>query len=76
MLEKPDEELMNRFGVTAVLEMTKIDRKILSEVARLVEEGILKVKVAKIYTLEETRLAYEAKQNEQILGKIAIDVEH
>lgn len=74
MLENPDEALMDRYGVRAVLEMTRIDRKILTEVASLVEEGILKPNVAKVYPLEEMRQAYEAKDRGNILGKIAIDV--
>lgn len=74
MLEKPDESLMNQYGVKAVLEYTKVNRKTLTEITRLIEEGILKPYIAKTYSLEEAKSAYQAKEKEKILGKIAIEV--
>lgn len=74
MLSSPDEALMKQTGVRAVLEMTRVDRKVLAEIARLIEDGVLTVNVAKVFPLEATRQAYEAKEKEKILGKIAIDI--
>ncbi|MBT1690285.1 NADP-dependent oxidoreductase [Dawidia soli] len=74
MLMKPDEDRMRQFGVRAVLEMTRIDRRVLSKVAKLIDEGVLKVHISAIYALTEAREAYRAKEEQQILGKIAIDV--
>jgi alcohol dehydrogenase len=76
MLAKPDEELMRQTGVRAVLEMTRVDRKVLSEIARLVEDGVLTVNISRTFPLEATRQAYEAKEKQHILGKIAIDIKH
>lgn len=76
MLQKPDEQLMEQYGVKAILEMTRIDRETLSEISRLIEAGILKPGIAKTFSLENTKEAYEAKENEKILGKIAIEVKH
>jgi alcohol dehydrogenase len=74
MLMAPDEDMMRRFGVRAVLEMTRIDHKVLSKVARLIDDGVLKVHISAIYSLTEAKEAYRAKEEQQILGKIAIDV--
>jgi alcohol dehydrogenase len=74
MLCKPDEELMKQYGVRAVLEMTKVDQSLLNKVSQLVKEGVFKVNISKIYSLKDTKEAYEAKDKEHILGKIAISV--
>ncbi|MBT1701799.1 NADP-dependent oxidoreductase [Chryseosolibacter indicus] len=76
MLSKPDEELMEKYQVKAILEMTRMDRKVLWVIARLVEEGVFKVNIAKKFSLDETPKAYRAKDEEKILGKIVIEVEH
>jgi alcohol dehydrogenase len=74
MLSKPDVNLMKQHGVIAILEMTKINQKTLSEIADLIEQDFIKVKVSRTYSLHETRNAFKAKEEEKILGKIAIDV--
>lgn len=74
MLMKPDENAIRQFGVRAVLEMTHIDRKVLTKVAKLIDEGVLKVHISAIYALTEAKEAYRAKDKHQVLGKIAIDV--
>ncbi|HEY9007684.1 NADP-dependent oxidoreductase [Ohtaekwangia sp.] len=74
MLSQPDEALMEQYGVRAVLEMTRIDRKTLSQIASLIEEGALQIHIARTYSLADTPRAYRAKEEEKILGKIAIEV--
>jgi alcohol dehydrogenase len=74
MLNQPDEKLMEQHGVRAVLEMTKVDRELLNKISRLIEEGVLKVNISKTFPLKDTKEAYDAKNNEHILGKIAISV--
>jgi 2-desacetyl-2-hydroxyethyl bacteriochlorophyllide A dehydrogenase len=76
MLMPPDENLMKQYGVRAVLEMTRVDRNTLSEIAALVEEGALKIHVNKVYPLEETERAYREKKEKKVLGKIAIEIRH
>jgi 2-desacetyl-2-hydroxyethyl bacteriochlorophyllide A dehydrogenase len=74
MLCEADEDLMKRYNVRAVLEMTKVDKNLLNKISQLVEEGVLKVNISKTYSLKDTKEAYEAKDNEHVLGKIAIAV--
>jgi len=74
MLNQPDKDLMKEYGVTAIMEMTTITRRMLSEIARLVETGVIKINVAKTFALHETQKAYQAKEHEKIIGKIAIEI--
>lgn len=74
MLSQPDEDRMKEYGVTAILEMTSINNRMLTEIARLVEIGVLKINVAKIFSLQQTKEAYQAKEHKKIIGKIAIEI--
>jgi alcohol dehydrogenase len=74
MIAMPDESLMKKFGVRAVLETTKVDSKKLGKITDLVKTGSLKVNIANVYPLQQTKEAFEAKEKEKILGKIAIEV--
>jgi alcohol dehydrogenase len=74
MLCPPDDELMKQHGVRAVLEMTTVDRKVLNRISELVEIGVFKVNISKIYALKDTKEAYTAKEHEHVFGKIGIEV--
>jgi alcohol dehydrogenase len=74
MLCQPDEVLMRQYGVRAVLEMTQVDRDLLNKISRLVNQGVLRVNISKTLPLKDTREAYEIKNKEHVLGKIAINV--
>jgi NADPH:quinone reductase-like Zn-dependent oxidoreductase len=74
MLQQPDEALMKKYEVRAVLEMTQVNRELLNKIAKLVEDGVLEVNIAKTFSLKDIRKAYDAKEDEKILGKIAIEV--
>jgi alcohol dehydrogenase len=75
MLMQPDKALMKKHNVRAILEMTKINADVLSRVSELVEQGVIHTCIAETFVLEDTRKAYEAKDQRQILGKIAIQVD-
>lgn len=74
MLSMPDELSMKKFGVRAVLETTKVDSKKLGKITDLIKSGVLKVNIANVYPLQETKEAFKAKEKEKVLGKIAIEV--
>lgn len=74
MLSRPDEALMQRYGVRSALETTKVDSKKLGKITDLIKTGVLKVNIADVYPLQQTREAFRAKETERILGKIAIEV--
>ncbi|HZB14540.1 MAG TPA: NADP-dependent oxidoreductase [Chryseolinea sp.] len=74
MLSMPDEALMKKYHVRAALEMTKVDSKKLGKITDLITTGVLKVNIANVFSLQQTQEAFRAKENEKVLGKIAIEV--
>lgn len=74
MISRPDEALMKKYGVRSVLETTKVDSKKLGKITDLIKCGALHVNISNIYPLQQTKEAFEAKEKEKILGKIAIEV--
>ena len=51
MLSIPDEALVTKFHVRAVLETTKVDSKKLGKITDLIKTGVLKVNIANVYSL-------------------------
>jgi NADPH:quinone reductase-like Zn-dependent oxidoreductase len=74
MVSMPNEILMNQYGVRAVLVTTKVDSKKLGKITDLIKCGALHVNISNIYPLQQAKEAFEAKEKEKILGKIAIEI--
>ena len=74
MVSRPDELLMKKYRVRSVLETTKVDSKKLGKITDLIKCGALHVNISNVYPLQQTKEAFEAKEKERILGKIAIEV--
>jgi len=74
MLEAPDEELMKKYGVRAVQQLTAVNKESLDKVSALIKKNVFKVNIAKTFPLKDTKEAFKAKEDEMILGKIAIEV--
>jgi 2-desacetyl-2-hydroxyethyl bacteriochlorophyllide A dehydrogenase len=74
MLSRPDEALMKKYNVMAVLEMTKVDSRKLGKITDLIRTGAMQPKLSNVYPLQQTKEALEAKEKEKVLGKIAIEV--
>jgi NADPH:quinone reductase-like Zn-dependent oxidoreductase len=74
MVSMPNEKLMNQYRVRAVLATTKVDSKKLGKITDLIKCGALHVNISNIYPLQQAKEAFEAKEKEKILGKIAIEV--
>jgi alcohol dehydrogenase len=74
MIEKPDEELMKKYGVQAIAQKTKSNSAHLEAVAKLVEEGVLKSQVDKVFPLSETAAALAYLEKSHTRGKVVIKV--
>lgn len=74
MVSMSNEMLMKQYGVRAVLATTKVDSKKLGKITDLLKCGALHVNISNIYPLQQAKEAFEAKEKEKILGKIAIEV--
>ena len=74
MLEQPNHDLMNKHGVTAIAQFTQINTERLKKLAQLVERGIVKVHIDKIFPLEKAAEALGYLQNGSPKGKVVIKV--
>lgn len=74
MLVSPNEELENKYGVTAILQQTKVMTDSLTALTKLIEQGVVKATVDKIFPLEQIGEAFTAQENGGIRGKIVIEI--
>jgi len=72
--EQPNSRLMKKFGVQASYLQTRTTPQHLRELTEFIERTGIMVSIDRTYPLAEIQEAFEAKENEQILGKIAIEV--
>jgi len=74
MIEEPRAELMEKYEVKAVSQSTSVNNEMLSKLAKLVDEGSVKVHIDKIFTLEQAREALTYLQNGRPRGKVVIEI--
>jgi len=74
MTEKPDEQLIAQYGVKALAQISLVTDEHLSKLAQLVEQGIVKIYVDKVFPLEQTARALEYLQTGHPRGKVVITV--
>jgi NADPH:quinone reductase-like Zn-dependent oxidoreductase len=74
MLEQPDSELMAQYGVKAIAQFTQVNNERLAKLAELVEAGVIKVHVDKIFSLAQTRDALAYLQSGHPKGKMVVQV--
>ncbi|MBA4054823.1 MAG: hypothetical protein C0490_08940 [Marivirga sp.] len=74
MVAIPDQPLMKKYNVRAVIEMTILDSKKLGKITDLIKTGVLKVNLADTFPLDQTKEALETMEQKQVLGKIAVEV--
>lgn len=69
-----DKKLADRKGVRAIQFYVKRNSEDLFEMAKLVESGVLKVKVERIYPLAEAATAQDSLQKGHTQGKIVLEI--
>jgi NADPH:quinone reductase-like Zn-dependent oxidoreductase len=72
MLEDPNKELMEKFGVEASHEYTDLTSARLTAVANLADQGVLKINVDKTFPLSEGPAALEQLEKKSPRGKIVL----
>ena len=72
MLEQPNSELMKKYGMRAVGQMTQVSGERLSKLAELVDRGVIKAYVDKTFSLDQAREALEYQQTKHPRGKIVL----
>ena len=74
MLEEPNEKLMKQYEVASKAQFTQPNNAQLAELATLVDEGKMKIKVDRTFPLAEVKEALDYLQNSHHRGKVVITV--
>jgi alcohol dehydrogenase len=74
MLEQPDSELMNQYGVKAIFQFTQADRERLTKVAQWVDENNIRLNIEKKFSLDETADALDYQRDVHPRGKVVLDI--
>jgi alcohol dehydrogenase len=74
MLEQPNSELMEQFGVRSMFQFTQVNRERLSKLAEWVDRNKAKVNVEKTYSLDEAGKALDYSRDIHPRGKIVLTI--
>ncbi|MDN5846935.1 MAG: NADP-dependent oxidoreductase [Candidatus Nitrosocosmicus sp.] len=74
MLEQPNNDLMQQFGVTAIFQLTEVNRDRLIKLGQWVDQNNIKVNVEKTISLDEASKALDYVKDVHPRGKIVLTV--
>ena len=74
MLEQPNQELMDRFGVKAIFQFTQVNRERLTKLAQWVDQSNIRVNVDKTFPLDEAAEALDYQRDVHPRGKVVLQV--
>jgi alcohol dehydrogenase len=74
MLEQPNSELMNQYGIKAIFQFTQADRERLIKLAQWVDENNIRVNVEKMFSLDEAPKALDYQKDVHPRGKVVLKV--
>jgi alcohol dehydrogenase len=74
MLEQPNQELMDRFGVKAIFQFTQVNRERLTRLAEWVDQNNIRVNVERTFPLDEARAALDYQRDIHPRGKIVLEM--
>jgi alcohol dehydrogenase len=69
-----DENAAKEHGVRAVQQMTQTDSMQLQRIAFLMDNGVIKPMIDKIFSFEEAKKAYEYFEAEHPKGKVVVTI--
>ncbi len=65
---------MNRYGVKALVQFTQANRQLLTKLAEWVDQNIIKVNIAKTFSIDEAADALDYQRDIHPRGKVVITV--
>jgi alcohol dehydrogenase len=75
MAAAADESRVKELEVTAISQATKVTPDMLDTLRDLVERGVIKPQIAKMFPLAKTKEAFEARESGIIQGKVVIEIQ-
>jgi NADPH:quinone reductase-like Zn-dependent oxidoreductase len=70
----PTSALEAELGVTVMSQMTRVTTEWLDELTKLVEAGVVTPHIDQVFTLDDIVEAFQAKEDESVIGKIVVDI--
>jgi alcohol dehydrogenase len=74
MLEQPNSELMNQYGIKAIFQFTQADRERLTKLAQWVDQNNIMINVEKTFLLDEAGKALDYQKGVHPRGKVVLAV--
>lgn len=74
MLEQPDSNLMNQYGVKAIFQFTETTSERLTKLAQWIDQNNVKVNVEKTFPLSETAKALDYQKDNHPRGKVVVTI--
>lgn len=74
MIAQPDQAKADELGITVVQQGTKVTTDALNALTKLVEDGIVTVAIGKVFTLDEIKEAFVARESGAVKGKVALKI--
>jgi NADPH:quinone reductase-like Zn-dependent oxidoreductase len=74
MLEQPNQELMDRFGVKAISQFTQVNRERLTKLAQWVDQNNIRVNIDRTFPLDEAGKALDYQRDVHLRGKVVLQV--
>jgi NADPH:quinone reductase-like Zn-dependent oxidoreductase len=77
MLEQPNSELMQQFGVKAIFQFTQVNKERLTKLAELVDQknNNVDIHIDKTFSLDDARKALDYQKDVHPRGKIVLAIE-
>jgi alcohol dehydrogenase len=74
MVASPEKEKAKEYGVVAINQMTSVTTQKLDELCKLVEAGVVKPNVGRVFPLENIQEAFTARETHGVSGKIVLNI--
>ena len=74
MLEQPNSELMDRYGVKALVQFTQANSQLLTNLAEWVDQNNIKVNIDKTFSIDEAADALDYQKDVHPRGKVVLTV--
>ena len=74
MLEQPNSELIQRFGVKAILQFTQVNKNRLTQLAQWIDQNTIKIHIDKTFSLDESAMALDYVKDVHPRGKVILKI--
>jgi alcohol dehydrogenase len=74
MSGQPDQDKAKDLGVTAIAQSTHVTTVALDKLRDLIEQGVIKPQVGRVFKLEEIRQAFVAREHGKVSGKVVLQI--